>query len=230
MICGCNGTWDLDQTRTATKVNEITDITESAGPSWGTPVYNRAGNMTTIPKPADPTQSFTATYDGWNRLVRSEEGANKVAEYEHDCAKPRTVKKNYVSGQPLSAKPLESLGFWKLARQFVEQIGRFLFLLFGLRVLDVAAHGIPQGPSVLRVLSVFQVELSRTFDRLPVKRTCFIALAHGVEQSGELATKAAEQSTVSESTSVRVSTSWAARWACSGLIYSGVPTICWIFV
>ncbi len=55
--------------------------------------------MTTIPKPADPTQSFTATYDAWNRLVRIEEGANKVAEYEYDGAKRRTVKKTYVSGQ-----------------------------------------------------------------------------------------------------------------------------------
>jgi len=94
-----NGTWDLDQTRTANKVNEIADTTETAAPSWVTPVYNRAGNMTTIPKPADPTQSFTATYDAWNRLVRIEEGANKVGEYEFDGAKRRTVKKTYVSGE-----------------------------------------------------------------------------------------------------------------------------------
>jgi RHS repeat-associated protein len=55
--------------------------------------------MTTIPKPADPTQSFTATYDAWNRLIRVEEGANKVAEYEYDGAKRRTIKKTYVSGE-----------------------------------------------------------------------------------------------------------------------------------
>lgn len=91
--------WNLTQTRTSNKVNEITDITDTAGPSWITPVYNRAGNMTTIPKPADPTQSFTATYDAWNRLIRIEEGANKVAEYDYDGAKRRTVKKTYVSGQ-----------------------------------------------------------------------------------------------------------------------------------
>jgi RHS repeat-associated protein len=94
-----NGTWDLDQTRTANKVNEITDITESAGPSWVSPVYNRAGNMTAIPKPDDPTQSFTATYDAWNRLVRVDEGADKVGEYEYDGAKRRTVEKTYISGQ-----------------------------------------------------------------------------------------------------------------------------------
>ncbi|MBM3998455.1 MAG: hypothetical protein FJ297_02745 [Planctomycetes bacterium] len=90
--------WDLDQTRTANKVNEITDIAETLGPSWVTPVYNRAGNMTTIPKPADPTTSFGATYDAWNRLVGISSGGTTVAGYEYDGAKRRIVKKAYTSG------------------------------------------------------------------------------------------------------------------------------------
>ena len=69
-----DSTWDLNQTRTSNKVNEITDVTETAGPSWTIPAYNRAGNMTTIPQPCDPTQSYTATYDAWNRLVKLEDG------------------------------------------------------------------------------------------------------------------------------------------------------------
>ena len=93
-----DGAWSLDQTRTANNVNEITDLTESIGPSWMTPAYSRAGNMTTFPKPADPTVAYTGTYDAWNRLVRIEEGTSKVAEYEYDGAKRRTVKKAYVSG------------------------------------------------------------------------------------------------------------------------------------
>ena len=56
-----DSTWDLDQSRTSNAVNEITDITETSGPAWVTPAYNRAGNMTTVPKPADPTSSFAAT-------------------------------------------------------------------------------------------------------------------------------------------------------------------------
>jgi RHS repeat-associated protein len=92
------GGWELDQTRVANKVNEITDITETAGPSWVTPAYSRAGNMTTIPKPADPTAAFTATYDAWNRLVKIADGGNTVAEYSYDGAKRRTVKKIYVGG------------------------------------------------------------------------------------------------------------------------------------
>jgi len=93
-----DSSWDLNQQRTANKVNEITDISETTGPSWVTPVYNRAGNMTTIPKPADPTQSFTATYDAWNRLVKIEASGSTVAQYEYDGAKRRTVKKTYTGG------------------------------------------------------------------------------------------------------------------------------------
>ena len=93
-----NGAWNLKQARVSNTVNEITDITETVGPSWITPAYNRAGNMTTIPQPADPTQSFAATYDAWNRLVRLVDGSDTVAEYAYDGAKHRTVKKTYVSG------------------------------------------------------------------------------------------------------------------------------------
>ena len=93
-----DGVWDLDQLRTSNRVNEITDLSEYTGASWVTPAYNRAGNMTTIPKPADPTASFTATYDAWNRLVKLEDGSGTVAQYEYDGAKRRTVKKSYSGG------------------------------------------------------------------------------------------------------------------------------------
>ena len=90
--------WDLEQSRTSNEVNEITDITETSGTAWATPVYDRAGNMTTIPKPGDPTSSFAATYDAWNRLVKLGEGANTVAEYVYDGAKRCVVKKTYNAG------------------------------------------------------------------------------------------------------------------------------------
>jgi len=95
--------WDLDQQRDANTVNEITDFAETLGASWITPVYSKAGNMTTIPMPADPTVPFYATYDAWNRLVKIEEddgmsGTWKVAEYEYDSAKRRILKMVYDSG------------------------------------------------------------------------------------------------------------------------------------
>ena len=95
-----NGSWDLNQNRTANKVNEISDITETTGPSWTTPAYSKAGNMTTVPKPADPTTSFTATYDAWHRLTKLVDttSSDTVAEYEYDGAKRRTIQKSYDSG------------------------------------------------------------------------------------------------------------------------------------
>jgi RHS repeat-associated protein len=87
-----DGTWSLNQTRTANKVNEISDITETTGPSWITPAYNRAGNMTTMPKVADPTVSQTNTYDAWNRLTKVAEGATTISEYAYDAAKRRIVQ------------------------------------------------------------------------------------------------------------------------------------------
>jgi len=93
-----SSTWDLNQQRTSNKVNEITDITESTGPSWVTPVYSKAGNMTTIPQPADPTKSYTASYDAWNRLVQLLDGSDTVAAHEYDGAKRRTIKKSYTGG------------------------------------------------------------------------------------------------------------------------------------
>ncbi|MBI2481366.1 MAG: hypothetical protein HYV60_22830, partial [Planctomycetia bacterium] len=87
-----SGTTDLNQSRAVNEVNEITDITETTGPSWITPAFDRNGNMTTVPKPADPTIAFTCTYDSWNRMVKVEEGMTTVGEYAYDSLKRRITK------------------------------------------------------------------------------------------------------------------------------------------
>jgi RHS repeat-associated protein len=86
-----SGTTDLNQSRLVNKVNEITDFTETVGSSWITPNYDRCGNMTTIPKPADLTTTFTATYDAWNRLVKIESGSTTVATHAYDSAHRRVT-------------------------------------------------------------------------------------------------------------------------------------------
>lgn len=63
-----------------------------------TPAYDAAGNMTTIPKPANPTQSYTGTYNPWNRLTAVKEGGDFVAEYQYDGAKRLAIQKTYASG------------------------------------------------------------------------------------------------------------------------------------
>ena len=99
------GSWTLDQSRSANEVNEITNITNSTGPTWATPAYDPAGNTTTIPQPADPTESCTGNYDAWNRLVRLEEQLLtplpllvKVSENQYDARNFRTVRKDYTLG------------------------------------------------------------------------------------------------------------------------------------
>ncbi len=92
------GTSSLVQTRDHNTVNEITDIDETSGSSWATPVFNAAGNMTGIPKPAALTANYTGKYDSWNRLVQLKDGSNIVAEYEYDGLNRRVIKKLYQSG------------------------------------------------------------------------------------------------------------------------------------
>ncbi len=86
-------TTDLNQTRAQNKVNEITAIgTTGSLPLWATPAYDPAGNMTTMPQVADPTQSFTAVYDAWNRMVKVSDASGTVATYQYDGRNRRIVK------------------------------------------------------------------------------------------------------------------------------------------
>jgi RHS repeat-associated protein len=92
------GTTTLDQLRTANSVNEITNITETTGPTWIVPAYDLAGNTTTMPQVADPTQSFTAVYDAWNRMVSISVSSTPVGAYQYDGRNFRIVKNTYTSG------------------------------------------------------------------------------------------------------------------------------------
>jgi len=56
--------------------------------------------MITMPQPADPTASFTATYDAWNRLVKlvDDTTTHTIATYQYDGAKRRVVEQAYTTG------------------------------------------------------------------------------------------------------------------------------------
>jgi len=92
------GTTDLNQSRTSNKVNEITALSESAGPTWVTPAYDAAGNTTTMPQVASPASSYTAVYDAWNRMVSLSASGTTVAQYQYDGRNRRAVKLTFVSG------------------------------------------------------------------------------------------------------------------------------------
>jgi RHS repeat-associated protein len=93
-----NGTTDLNQTRTANKVNEITAI--GGTPAWATPpVYDAAGNMTSFPQPASPASNFIATYDAWNRMTSINTSGGSVATYQYDGRGRRIVKNTAATGE-----------------------------------------------------------------------------------------------------------------------------------
>jgi RHS repeat-associated protein len=89
-----NGTWDLNQSRSHNKFNEITQIDSSSSHVS----HDRNGNMTKVPKSDNWGAHFDLTSDAWNRLVKVVDGSNTVAEYAYDGRNYRTLKKEYVLG------------------------------------------------------------------------------------------------------------------------------------
>ena len=88
----------LNQTRSHNTTNEITNISKTVGVDWPTPTHDDNGNMTSFPQPDSLTNSYDATWDAWNRLIRLEDGSDKVAEFEYDGLGRRTIKKVYKEG------------------------------------------------------------------------------------------------------------------------------------
>jgi RHS repeat-associated protein len=97
-VTKASGTTNLSQSRTASPANEISGISSSTGPTWATPAYDLAGNMTTVSIPNNPTSTYTAVYDAWNRLVSLTSGSTSVGTYAYDGLNRRVVKGVYVGG------------------------------------------------------------------------------------------------------------------------------------
>ena len=87
-----NGSPTQNQNRAHNPANEITNITETTGPAWPTPQHDAAGNMTLAPRPLAPAQSYSLTYDAWNRLVVVKAGTSTVAQYGYDGLTRRVTK------------------------------------------------------------------------------------------------------------------------------------------
>jgi len=83
-----NGTWDLNQSRTHNKANEIVTIAGSAA----NVALDRNGNMTKLPKPDSWSAAFTTTFDAWNRLVKVQDGTTVVATYSYNGLNHRVRK------------------------------------------------------------------------------------------------------------------------------------------
>ncbi|MDZ4847682.1 MAG: RHS repeat-associated core domain-containing protein [Pirellulaceae bacterium] len=84
---------DIVQERLNNAVNELTDIDNTTGATWITPEYDRNGNSTLFPVPSDPTDSYTSTWDAWNRLVAIHDSSSAlVASYAYDGQNWRITK------------------------------------------------------------------------------------------------------------------------------------------
>ena len=73
--------------------------------------------MTTIPTPTDPTTSYTATYDLWNRLVKLEDDTNTITEYQYDGTRRRVLHKVYNTGVLNHTKHLYYNNNWQLLEE-----------------------------------------------------------------------------------------------------------------
>jgi len=102
-----SGATDLDQDRAHNHANEITEITATTGTNWADPVHDRAGNMTTLPKPTDLANTLTCKYDAWNRLVEVKDGQTVVGKYEYDALN-RRVKRHLDSQSPDNPDGIDS--------------------------------------------------------------------------------------------------------------------------
>jgi len=104
-----DGTWELNQSRTHNKVNEITQIAASSAHV----AHDRNGNMTKTPKPDDWAAHFDLTYDAWHRLVKVADGTSTVVEHEYDGRHGRIVEKRYSSGQLDLTRHIYYNGMWQ---------------------------------------------------------------------------------------------------------------------
>ena len=109
------GSWTTVQSRTANTVNEISDITNSVGTVWVTPEYDAAGNTTTSPQPNDPTISFTATYDAWNRMLSLiDNGTEDTVQLNvYDARDFRITRSGYVEGDLTDERHLYYTSRWQ---------------------------------------------------------------------------------------------------------------------
>lgn len=89
------GSWDVTQLWDYSSANEMT--TSISGP-WNAPAHDLAGNMSTMPQPASPSNSYVLKWDAWNRLVEVKDNSTIIEQAEYDGLGRRIVRSVYFSG------------------------------------------------------------------------------------------------------------------------------------
>ena len=90
-----NGTWELNQTRAANKVNEITNVNNTTGSVWATPAYDTAGNTVGIPNAGT---TVTGSNPAWVPMTEAQRNTLTEAQWSAMTENTGTV------GQQLPAQ------------------------------------------------------------------------------------------------------------------------------
>jgi RHS repeat-associated protein len=95
-----SGSTSLTHFRSHTKANEVTTFNTISGTDWEDVATDRAGNLTTVPKPSALADGYTLTWDAWNRLYHVVDAVTSqtVAYYAYDGLHRRTKQLSYSGG------------------------------------------------------------------------------------------------------------------------------------
>jgi hypothetical protein len=112
--------YDLVQTRSHNKENEITDVDATSGGGWVDPLHDAVGNTTTIPRVAGPSSNYLLTFDAWNRVVKIESdssGLTSIGDYSYDGLHRRVSRTRYVSGTPSFTRRMYYSDQWQVLEE-----------------------------------------------------------------------------------------------------------------
>jgi RHS repeat-associated protein len=137
-----NTTYDLVQTRSHNKENEITDVDATSGGSWVDPVHDAVGNTTTIPRVAAPSQNYLLTFDAWNRVVKIKTVSGSlfsIGDYSYDGLHRRVTRDRYVSNEIDFSRRMYYTDQWQVLEERQEDDSNWLpnkQYVWGIRYID----------------------------------------------------------------------------------------------
>ena len=132
------GSWTLNQVRAHDKANTLTGFTTSPGTAWPTPAHDRAGNMTSVPRPKDLGNSYACTYDAWNRLVKVAGGSTTVS-YGYDGLHRRITRDGPEASGATTSRRYYHSDAWQVLEERIQTFSGFAVdrqFIWGLRYVD----------------------------------------------------------------------------------------------
>ena len=124
----------LNQSRSHDKANTLTSFpTTGTGTPWSTPGHDNAGNMTVVPRPNDLGNSYSCTYDAWNRLVDVTGATTTTNEYD---GLHRRIRR--ITSSPVTSRHYYYSDTWQVLEERYGSGGGTINrqFIWGLRYID----------------------------------------------------------------------------------------------